>query len=923
MAHVCVHCQSTLSSIGKYIRHMHLHRNLPNAKFPCPMTNCQCSLPSPVALKAHIHRGHSKVQRFSQVDTCHTYQCQQILCGKKFCSGELLMRHLRQHITTGREDTKCPYSDCSKSFTNLSSFTSHISRQHRNDKVPYLTGEDENKSPNGEQNVNGPHFILNDPVHCETFTPQSHADVGAVYSGAEQQPGENSHTPPASECSDLVDDIGEMADLMLRNAALFFLKLQVKHLLPSSTIQKILEELKGMHESDRDFLHTKIRHTLQQLEVPTETINELITELEAEDVLSQAFTEQLRTAKMRQRYYHDNLAYVAANDVVVGHDDIDKEICIQYVSIIDSIKSVYLNNTEHFCFQGMGDGESVVMPDVFEDIDDGKVFKGNKLFQECSECFGIVLYMDAFELANPLGAAKCKHKMIGVYYTLANFRPELRSGIDQIQLVLLFEEKHIKKLGFDALLAPLLKDLRQLESVGVEVLLEKRVKGTVICVTGDNLGAHQLGGFSENFSTETFFCRYCCISRDEFTAEPWKLGTTRSIAHYQSCVDVLDQDETQSKHLGVKRNSAMNSLAFFHVCNPGLPPCLAHDLFEGVVAYDLALIIKHFVKTAKLFTYDQLNKGIRKTTLKGRDGLDKPAPVKEGAKKLSGNAVANWVFVRMFPLYVCPLVDVEDPVWELYLLLKTIIELVCSPKLSVIQISVMQDVIGEYLEARKTLFPDTPLRPKHHYLAHYPKLTVEFGPLVRTWTLRFESKHTFFKRVMRRLQNFKNPSKMLAEQHQLLQAYYTASQGSLFQSQLSCESSLPYCDGVLSGTIESAVQEAEIVTSCISMTYKVTVKGTRYDRGMFLMVGKDNDDKLQAGEIELVLIAAPDTVIFVVSVYQCQPIPGTGLQQLFNSDQKRCVSHNKLLDYCPLHAYSYAERTSPPANVLSLKHYLM
>ena len=39
----------------------------------------------------------------------------------------------------------------------------------------------------------------------------------------------------------------------------------------------------------------------------------------------------------------------------------------------------------------------------------------------------------------------------------------------------------------------------------------------------------------------------------------------------------------------------MNSLREYHVENPGLPPCIAHDLFEGFLQYDLLLVINYFV----------------------------------------------------------------------------------------------------------------------------------------------------------------------------------------------------------------------------------------------------------------------------------------------------------------------------------------
>ena len=70
------------------------------------------------------------------------------------------------------------------------------------------------------------------------------------------------------------------------------------------------------------------------------------------------------------------------------------------------------------------------------------------------------------------------------------------------------------------------------------------------------------------------------------------------------------------------------------------------------------------------------------------------------------------------------------------------------------------------------VFPDFTLRPKHYYIEHYPDLILCFGPLVHLWTMRFDGKHRFFKRVVHDTQNFKNVLKTLANRHQHMVAYY-------------------------------------------------------------------------------------------------------------------------------------------------------
>ena len=45
-------------------------------------------------------------------------------------------------------------------------------------------------------------------------------------------------------------------------------------------------------------------------------------------------------------------------------------------------------------------------------------------------------------------------------------------------------------------------------------------------------------------------------------------------------------------------------------------------------------------------------------------------------------------------------------------------------------------------------------------------LCMMFGPLIRTWCMRFEAKQAYFKDVARRLKNFKNLPYSLAKWHQ-------------------------------------------------------------------------------------------------------------------------------------------------------------
>lgn len=146
---------------------------------------------------------------------------------------------------------------------------------------------------------------------------------------------------------------------------------------------------------------------------------------------------------------------------------------------------------------------------------------------------------------------------------------------------------------------------------------------------------------------------------------------------------------------GIKFDSIFNELTYFHVCEPGLPPCLGHDLFEGIVSTDLALYLKHLISKEKDFTYTELNRRISQFKYLGNAANNKPCEVNPGAGKLSRHAVQNWCFLRMLPLLTGDKIKSpgDSEVWQLILQLREIVELVCAPKISSGQVAYLRVLI--------------------------------------------------------------------------------------------------------------------------------------------------------------------------------------------------------------------------------------
>lgn len=113
-----------------------------------------------------------------------------------------------------------------------------------------------------------------------------------------------------------------------------------------------------------------------------------------------------------------------------------------------------------------------------------------------------------------------------------------------------------------------------------------------------------------------------------------------------------------------------------------------------------------------------------------------------------------------------------DQAWEILMLLKDILELVMSSHFTDELLHFLDCKISEHRELLQETFPNYKLRPKHHFIEHYPQMIKIFGPLVDVWMMRFEGKHKFFQKVVHDTRNFKNVAHTLAVRHQKMMAFH-------------------------------------------------------------------------------------------------------------------------------------------------------
>ena len=162
-----------------------------------------------------------------------------------------------------------------------------------------------------------------------------------------------------------------------------------------------------------------------------------------------------------------------------------------YIPVLKTLDFIY----KHPKIKEMMQSHSSSRKDL-NDFCDGDLFKSHPLFSKQKHAIQLQLFYDDFECANPLGSKKGIHKIGAIYFTLRNLSPKHNSMLLNIHLVALFHAQDIKTYGFSKILDPIVQDIKELETKGIRVpLYEENVYGTIVQVTGDNLGLHSLFGF--------------------------------------------------------------------------------------------------------------------------------------------------------------------------------------------------------------------------------------------------------------------------------------------------------------------------------------------------------------------------------------------------------------------------------------------
>jgi hypothetical protein len=555
----------------------------------------------------------------------------------------------------------------------------------------------------------------------------------------------------------------------------FFNILKNRFCVTDEVIQFFVDEMMNLMNS----LESEVKSVIN---TPDPVVDTKITE-----IFKNYSLDKFSSKFKRNKYIEDNFETVLPIQIPLKRNDLQEDRFFQYIPILDNLK-LFLNDPQVNDLLFTPKQKKV---GTLIDYNDGEIYEQNEFFNCEEKKVELILFLDAFNACNPLGTAKSKYKLHGLQYQVGNLAPKYRSNIDNNLLAAIINDKDVKNSGLSEILELIMPDFKKLETVGIEVKNFGNIKGSVVFVCGDNLGQHQLGGFLENFSSKTYICRYCHFDANKFDTNEVDIDELRTKTNYNENVGIAQDTSKHSK--GIKNDCVLNQLEYFHVTS-GLPPCIGHDWFQGVVSRDLYLVLSSLVGN-QICTMNFIEASLKEITIMSKSKIVFPVislknencssnstpttsntktakKAKETSKKISGTMSEMRNLIVCVPLLLLNR-EISNKVPNIALFLVTMVEIsriLTTPEIGNEKISYLQSLIKDYFHYRQQCFPRAKLTPKHHYTVHYPDLFLKFGPLVRTWTLRFESKHKYFKYIVEHSKNFINLTKVLATRHQLLQA---------------------------------------------------------------------------------------------------------------------------------------------------------
>ena len=110
--------------------------------------------------------------------------------------------------------------------------------------------------------------------------------------------------------------------------------------------------------------------------------------------------------------------------------------------------------------------------------------------------------------------------------------------------------------------------------------------------------------------------------------------------HEKQCNMLKNDDSGKcSKEFGIYRNACLNELKYFNVCDGSLIPDIMHDMLDGVLQYEVKLMIQYMITIEHYFTLDMVNTKLENLDLGTSESKNRPTSIPHTTFTSDGNSL--------------------------------------------------------------------------------------------------------------------------------------------------------------------------------------------------------------------------------------------------------------------------------------------
>ncbi|XP_065675481.1 uncharacterized protein LOC136091702 [Hydra vulgaris] len=558
-------------------------------------------------------------------------------------------------------------------------------------------------------------------------------------------------------------DINDFVLKLQKHCAMFVIGLGQKHSIPTIVQLEIGNEVHALINYFSSNYADCLKKYLSKAGFTLDPNDGLFEILENEALLDKVFSVVSSEGKTFT-YCESNLGFVAPLQIEIQADTsptISSTGCLnnqkkffQYIPILEVIKKFVQHNDIWASIHRANENEDQTN-DLLCSYADGNIFHKHAVFCKKKHALRIHMYIDEFEMCNPIRSHRSTHKLCAFYFFIGNLEHKYHSQLKYIHLCLLVKEKYIKQSKtYAEILKPLISDLIEscLNGIALNINGENlQLYGALATILADNLSAHAHAGFRCAFNSG-HICRYCMLQyedKEKLLQETVLTLRTETLHKYH--LQGINAG-ISGRVYGVVKRCPFLDLSYFKLTK-SFPPDLMHDLHEGIIPLILKLLISN-LHCDGIVTVSQLNYEIENFKFLKIDKKNKPIiiplTVPSGTGNIVGSASEKFNLFYFLTYLIGDRVPINNKHWKLYLLLRDIL------------------LVESFVQTFVEIFPGK-LTPKLHFLLHYPRLIKDYGPLRYLWCMRFEAKHQYFQKLAGAVKNFRNIAYILAKRHQLHQ----------------------------------------------------------------------------------------------------------------------------------------------------------